>query len=237
MLLHAPAAAGPPSVAPPTPWKKPAARAQFEEGRRLHDQALYPFAVDQLQMSLAAEPRPETERLLGESFAALDQHLLAAIHFARYLDKVPADAEILNRLGCLQLRLGKLEEAAASFRRLSALDPEVGRTGLFGVELKLAERHHAAGEFRKAADRFAAALAIGGTDERAVHGLRRSLRALAETRLAREPLVALEAALDLHDQGERSGLRDLIDRAFRAAGRPAKHARRVKALLADPALK
>lgn len=162
----------------PPPWKVPAARAHFDEGRKLQEDGIYPFAIDQLQMSLAKEPRPETELALGECFSAMEQPLLAAVHFARYLEKAPKDAEVRNRLGCLQLRLGKLEEARASFTALRKLDPPSAATGLMQVELKLGDRAYAAEEYEEATAHFKAAVQHGGTDARALDGIAKCRRAL-----------------------------------------------------------
>lgn len=225
------------AAAADAPWKIPVARQQFEEGRKLQEQALYPLAIDQYQMSLAGEDHARTERALGECFAAVDQHLLAAIHFARYVARVPGDAEALNRLGCLQLKVNKLEEAADSFRRLSKLDPESAKTGLFGVELKLGEKQYAAHEYRKAADRFRAAEAVGGADLRARDGLAKSLRALIGQQLGRSSPAALDTAFELYDRGELLGLRPLVEKAYQVAGRPPKLEKRVKRILSDPRVK
>lgn len=219
------------------PWKVPAARRHFDEGRTFQEQALYPLAIDQYQMSLSGEDRPETERALGECFAAVDQHLLAAIHFARYSARVPGDAEALNRLGCLELKVDKLDSAAATFGSLMKLDPESARTGLFGVELKRGEKHYAAHQYRKAADRFLAAEAVGGSDERALDGTRKSLRALCEQQLANRSAAALDSAFEMYDRGHHLGLRSSIERAYQVAGRPAKLERRVKKVLSDPRVK
>lgn len=221
----------------PAPWKSPKAHEQFDEGRKLQDQALYPLAIDQFQMSLDGESRPETERAIAECFAAVDQHLLAATHFERYVAKEPKDAEAWNRLGCLWIKVNKLDEAAAAFRRLQPLDPESAKTGLFSVELKLGENAFKKLEFRKAADHFLAAEKVGGTDERALDGISKALRALGESQLPKQGLAALNTASELYEHGLTTGLRSLLERAYAAAGRPAKLQKRVKKMLDDPRLK
>ena len=197
---------------------------------------MYPPAIDQFQLSLAKETRPETELALGESFAAMDQHLLAAVHFRRYLERNPDDPEILNRLGCLELRLDELEQASATFRRLIRLDRESARTGLVNVDLKLGEQLYKQGQHRAAADRFIAALTVGGTDQRALDGIRKSLKALYEKQLPKQAAAALDTALELYDRGETTGLRPLLERAWAASGKPGKSAARVKKALSDPRL-
>ena len=219
------------------PWKSAAAHSQFDEGRKFQDQALYPFAIDQYQMSLASEPRPDTEHALGECFAAVDQPLLAATHFERYLAQASADAEAWNRLGCMWLKVDRLEEAAAAFRHLQPLDPESGRTGLLGVELKLGEKLYRARDYRGSADHFLAAERLVGTDERSLDGIAKALRALVDLQLPKDAPAALTTALELYDHGLTVGLRDRLVQAFLRAGQPPKLDRRVKKALADPRMK
>lgn len=219
------------------PWKSNDARSKFDEGRKLQDQALYPLAIDQYQMSLEGESRPETEKALGECFAAVDQHLLAATHFERYVAREPKDAEAWNRLGSLWLKVNRLEEAANAYRKLQPLDPESAKTGLFLVELKLGEKYYVEKEYRKSADRFLAAEQVGGTDERALDGIAKSLRMLADQQLPKDPAASLATCFELYDRGLTVGLRDRIVQAFLRAGQPAKMDKRVKKALSDPRLK
>ena len=165
-------ALGFPSSLGPWPWS-PAARSHFDEGRKLQDQALYPYAINQLQLSLSAEPHAEAERALGECFAAMSQPLLASLHFARYVSAAPRDAEILNRLGSLQLELKQPEEAGRTFRALETLDAESAHTGLMQVELKLGEREYAARKYEAALRHYSAALELGHGDPRASDGIAR----------------------------------------------------------------
>jgi tetratricopeptide (TPR) repeat protein len=169
----------------PAPWKSAAAREHFDEAQKMQGEGLYPLAIDRLQMALAAEPRAEIERALGECFDAMKQPVLAAVHFARFLESEPKDAEILNRLGSLQLKLGKVEDAGATFEKLKAVDEESARTGLMQVELKRGAREHAAKAYEKAIAHWKAALGYSGGDPRALDGLERSQKALEESRKKR----------------------------------------------------
>lgn len=217
-------------------WKS-AAREHFEEGQKLQAQALYPLAIDQYQMSLASESHPETEKAIAECFAAADQHLLAATHFDRYLTKEPQDPEAWNRMGGLWLKVNRLEEAANAFRKLKTFDPESAKTGLFLVELKLGERAYTDKLYRKSADHFLAAEALAGMDDRAMDGIAKSLRALMDQQLAKDPAAALATGFDLYDRGMVVGLRERLVQAFLKAGQPKAHDKRMKKILGDPRMK
>ena len=79
-----------------------------------------------------------------------------------------------------------------------------------------------------------AAEAVGGTDERALDGARKSLRALCEEQLATQQAGALDTAFELYQRGHTLGLRGFIERAYAVVGRPAKLEKRVKKILDDP---
>lgn len=217
-------------------WKS-AAREHFDEGRKLQDQGLYPLAIDQFQMSLASESHAETEKAIAECFAAADQHLLAATHFDRYLAKEPQDAEAWNRMGGLWLKVSRLDEAATAFKKLQGFDPESAKTGLFLVELKRGEKAHNEKLFRKAADHFLAAEALAGMDDRALDGIAKSLRALMDQQLPKEPAAALATGFQLYDKGMVVGLRERLVQAFLKAGQPKQHDKKMKKILGDPRMK
>lgn len=217
-------------------WKS-AAREHFDEGRKLQDQALYPLAIDQFQMSLASESHPETEKAIAECFAAAEQPLLAATHFDRYLSREPKDAEAWNRMAGLWLKVNRLDEAANAFRKLKALDPESAKTGLFLVELKLGEKAYTDKLYRKSADHFLAAEALAGMDDRALDGIAKSLRALMDQQLPKDPAAALTTGFELYDKGHLVGLRERLVQAFLKSGQPKAHDKRMKKILGDPRMK
>ena len=165
---------------PPKPWN-PLALEHFDAGRKYQEQSLYPYAIDQFQLSLSTEPHPQTERALGECFAEMKQPLLACIHLERFADKGWPDAESLNRLGCLQLQLNKVDDARKTFVRLEPLDGESAHTGLTQVELQLARKSYDAHDWKASAEHFRAALDLSHGDPRALDGLAHAERMIEES--------------------------------------------------------
>jgi len=150
-------------------------RSFFQEGCQLYEQGLYAQATDRFLVSLGQEPRAETYRYLGECFDVLGRPTLASIHLARYVRQVPTDGHAWNRLGCVQLKCERYDEALASFGQLTRLNQEMGRRGTRSALVQQGQSLIRAGRFRQAEQSFTAALEIEGFDSEAREGVRQSM--------------------------------------------------------------
>ncbi|MBI4858971.1 MAG: tetratricopeptide repeat protein [Candidatus Riflebacteria bacterium] len=220
------------------PWRSEDARVAFEKGRDHQEDGVLVYAVDQYQMALAKEDRPQIHLKLGECFDALKQPVLAASHFETYVRAVPADAEAWNRLGCIQIKLKRFDDAVVSFKQLAALAPELGQGGLRTAFLAMGAQLLEQKQPLKAYRAFVQALEAGGTEPRAVDGVHRSLQAaLAELGGRARAADRLQVLLLMYEHGELVGLRSRLERTFAEAGRPQALRQRVTKILSDPALK
>jgi tetratricopeptide (TPR) repeat protein len=87
----------------------------------------WPDAIREFQAMLAIVPgHPQAERLLaGACFNANDMPA-AIVHYGKYLEVRPNDADALNQFGAALGSAGRLDEAIAAFVRAEQLDPQNG---------------------------------------------------------------------------------------------------------------
>jgi len=219
-------------------WKDADAQVAFEGARRLQDRGLYEQALERFQSCLEKEPQAETHYYMGECLDVLERPELAADHLSRYLEKVPSDAEAVTRLGCVQLKCNRPDDAIKTFSSLVRLHGDLGRSGLRSAYIQKGEADLATKNYRQAEQDFAAALEVGGTDSESQDGMGRSLRGQLEEQEARGAFQdAFQTALRLYEYGRLDGLRSVLDRTFRAAGQPSAYNERLQSILKDPQLK
>lgn len=70
-----------------------------------------------------------------------------------------------------------------------------------------------------------------------VDGIAKSLRALMDQQLPKEPAAALATGFQLYDKGMVVGLRERLVQAFLKAGQPKQHDKKMKKILGDPRMK
>jgi Flp pilus assembly protein TadD len=85
----------------------------------------YEESLPLLEQALALNPDdPDTLNNLADSHLGLDQNQPAVCYLRRRVELLPQSAEAHHRLGCVQERMGDLEDAAQSYRRALALEPD-----------------------------------------------------------------------------------------------------------------
>jgi hypothetical protein len=101
------------------------------------------FAVQEL--GVGSSSRKEAVQSLGLFYEKLQQPYKAESLYTKHLELQENDSEILTRLGCLYLRLGKRAVAFTTLEKAMKLDPKNDHAAAFlGLLLKLQDQHQRA---------------------------------------------------------------------------------------------
>jgi tetratricopeptide (TPR) repeat protein len=140
---------------------------------------------------MAKRPDPRLERLLDEGAAAYQARDWSAARraYRQAAAKAPDDIRAVYSLAMVDLREGRLAEAARGFRRVSAHDPSH-----HGALRNLAALAEQTGQWTEARAAYARSLELAPEDAEAGFGLARALAVLGETDAAETAYRRLASA-------------------------------------------
>jgi protein O-GlcNAc transferase len=112
----------------------------------------------------------DAERLIAGAYFNANDMQAAIVHYGRYLELRPTDADALNQLGAALGSTGRLEEATAALVRAERMNPQDG-----AIQFNLAYTLYQRRDVANALPHAERAVALQPDDERA-RALLRMLR-------------------------------------------------------------